>query len=698
MAINLNNISVGADGRITFGGLRSGIDFQSAIEGIIKARRIPVDTLENRVSDNEEKIAAYRDLKTLLSSLKDSLNALRGAVTLGGVGNAYKAKTAFATATRTDGATPTPAANLIGVTVTNAAAKGSHTIEILQTAAAHKIGSGAASSATVDLGTALGLGAGSVAGSFDINGVTIDVLASDSLQDLRDRINSANTGENATGVTASIVTVGANQHYLVLTADQTGKAITLDNEVGGVLTKLGISTDGGATLANELQAPRMAQFYADGLLDGSKWQTAKVADAAAAVGTFGVGAGSHSFEIRDAGGAVIATVNYSSTDSLQDIANTINGLGAGITAEVVVDGGAYRLHIEKDDGAAISLANDSGGFLSALGVAKQNLLIERSTNTINDLFAGVTLNLYQAEPGTTLTLDIEQNLGEVKNAIVSFVNAYNSVKQFINQQNLTNAEDGSRSKDAGALFGSRTLADVEATLARVIGNGTAGVNSAFSVLAQIGINFVNNDTLTDPLLADTLTIDDSKLDEALLNNPLDVQRLFAFDFSASDPRITLLGFTGNTKYSATGYTLNLTHDGTQLTGADIDGVPGSATVNGNIITMTDATGAYGLSLYYSGNSDLSGVQIKFTVGVAAQMFFDIERMIDSTTGSVEAEIDTLTDQNAVAEKRIEEMLRRLDYQKEQLTAKFIAMETALARMNSILDTMKQTVDAWFKDD
>jgi len=232
----------------------------------------------------------------------------------------------------------------------------------------------------------------------------------------------------------------------------------------------------------------------------------------------------------------------------------------------------------------------------------------------------------------------------------------------------------------------------------VIGNGTAGVNSAFSVLAQIGINFVNNDTLTDPLLADTLTIDDSKLDEALLNNPLDVQRLFAFDFSASDPRITLLGFTGNTKYSATGYTLNLTHDGTQLTGADIDGVPGSATVNGNIITMTDATGAYGLSLYYSGNSDLSGVQIKFTVGVAAQMFFDIERMIDSTTGSVEAEIDTLTDQNAVAEKRIEEMLRRLDYQKEQLTAKFIAMETALARMNSILDTMKQTVDAWFKDD
>ena len=124
---------------------------------------------------------------------------------------------------------------------------------------------------------------------------------------------------------------------------------------------------------------------------------------------------------------------------------------------------------------------------------------------------------------------------------------------------------------------------------------------------------------------------------------------------------------------------------------------GSATVSGSIITVTDATGAHGLSLFYSGNSDLSGIDLNFTVGVAAQMFFDIDSMIDSTTGSIEAEIDTLTDQNEVAETRIDEMLRRLDYQKQQLTTRFIAMETALSRMNSILDSMKQTVDGWYKD-
>jgi len=457
-SINLSNLSVDSSGRVKLGGLSSGIDYEAAIDAIIAARRIPVDTLENRVTANEEKIAAYKDLSSLLSNLKNSLSTLRGAVTLGGVGDAFKSKTAFATSSRTDGGTASAAATLMGVTVTNAAATGSHTVEILQTAASHKIGSGALTSTTSDLGTGLGLGAGTVAGSFDINGVTIDVLSTDTLQDLRDRVNAANTGATATGVTASIVSASATQHYLVLTADDTGESITLNNEVGGVLGELGISADGGTTLLNELQAPRTAKLYADGLLDVSKWQSDAVASSSADVSTYaGVTAGAHSFEILNGSGGVIATVNYSDTDSLTDIANTINGLGAGVTAEVVADGASYRLHIEKDDGATISLGNDSDNLLSGLSLNKQNLLIERSTNTISDLFSGVTINLYQAEAGTTLKLDIEQDLTAVKTAVTSFVEAYNGVKQFLNQQNLT-TEDGAKSEDAGPLYGARAIA------------------------------------------------------------------------------------------------------------------------------------------------------------------------------------------------------------------------------------------------
>src|SRR5690606_18865647 len=128
-----------------------------------------------------------------------------------------------------------------------------------------------------------------------------------------------------------------------------------------------------------------------------------------------------------------------------------------------------------------------------------------------------------------------------------------------------------------------------------------------------------------------------------------------------------------------------------------NGVPGSATVNGNIITLTDATGAEGLQLFYSGNSDASGIQINFTVGLAADLFAEVDAMVDTVTGSIEGEIDTLTDQNEIAQERIGEMIRRLDYQRTQLTSRFIAMETALSTMNRILESIKQTTDAWYAD-
>jgi flagellar capping protein FliD len=214
------------------------------------------------------------------------------------------------------------------------------------------------------------------------------------------------------------------------------------------------------------------------------------------------------------------------------------------------------------------------------------------------------------------------------------------------------------------------------------------------VLAQAGIGFVDNSSLDDPTLKDTLEIDSTKLDEVLLSNPDDIRKLFAFDFTSSDPRIALLGFSGQTSYKAGGYTLNLTHNGTSLTGADIDGVAGSATVDGSTITVTDETGAEGMVLFYSGTTNLSGVTLNVTVGAAQQMFGELEDVLDTTDGSIQAEIDSLTDQNEFNQDRVDEMLARLDYQREQLTQRFIALETSLATMQRILDGIKQQTDAW----
>lgn len=690
--INLSNIGVDSTGKVTFSGLSSGIDYQTIISNIVKAKSIPVDNLKTTIDDNTKKISAYNDLKSLLQTFQDSLSKMRGAVSVDSSANVFLAKQAFASTSRTDGAAPSSASNLLGVTVTNAATVGSHTIEVLRTAAAHKVGTQSFGSTS----TALGL-----SGSFDIKlgsgtAKTITVLATDTLQDLRDRINAANTGSTATGISASIVTVGTGQNYLVLTADQTGQTITFSNETGGVLSGLGISNDGGATLSNQLQAPQTAQFYADGLLDSSKWDSTGFSSQTASLGSIaGVATGTYTFDILDGTGAVIQTVSYSDTDSLQTLASNITAGGAGVTASVVQNSsGQYQLKIVKNDGAAIGFGGDTGTLLTALNPAKENLLIERSSNTVSDLFGGITLSLYGAEPGTTVKLDVDRNLTDVKNAITAFVDAYNAVRRFVNEQNQTDSSTGTKSADAGPLYGSRTLTSIASALSSVLGTGTRGVSSAFSVLAQIGVDFVDNNALSDPLDKDTLKIDQTKLDSVLTSNPDDVRKLFAFDFSSSDSRVALLDFNGNTAYSQTGYTLNLTHDGTGLTGADFNGVAGSATVSGNILTATDATGANGLKLYYSGSGDLSNVSINFTVGAATQMFFDLQSALDSTSGTIQSEIDALNDKNTTTQARVDSMLQQIDYQKQILTEKFNNMETQLAKMQSILDSIKQTTDAW----
>jgi flagellar hook-associated protein 2 len=60
-------------------------------------------------------------------------------------------------------------------------------------------------------------------GEFVINGRAVRVDDTDDLMDIRDKINNVNSGSNATGVTASILTVSSTDYRLILTSDNTGK-------------------------------------------------------------------------------------------------------------------------------------------------------------------------------------------------------------------------------------------------------------------------------------------------------------------------------------------------------------------------------------------------------------------------------------------------------------------------------------------
>ena len=587
MATNLNfdSISVDKSGRVSFSGLGTGIDLQKTVDSIIAARRIPIDRIEQRVEQRATRAAALQDLQSLSVTLRGAADRLKGAVSFDGAGDIFEAKQAFATSSRSDGTTPSSAADLVGVQVTHAAQATGHSLEVLQVAGAHKIASAGVAGTP---GDALG-----ASGTFTINGRTIAVGAGDDLLDLRDRINAANGGENATGVSASVVSLAEDDHVLILTADQTGtdRVISVLDTTGGVLQGLGV-IDGAGTIQNELRAAANARFRVDGL----------------------------------------------------------------------------------------------------------STTLERQGNTVDDVFTGVTLSLFKAEPGTTIEIDVEPDLNQVKQAIVDFVDAYNEVRAFINGQALTDVPDDDES-GAGVLAGTGALSDVRARLSGAIGAAVDGKDPVFAVLAQIGITFEGAAQAADPLQVSTLTIDETRLDETLLNDIDAVRSLFALETTSSSADVVMVGFDRNVAYNASGYQLNVAMSGGVITSANLGGAgdgsdDGSVQIRGNALTVVEGP-AKGLKLLYTGDAGASGIQLDVSIGIGAKTFHAVDALVDQVDGLFASEIKSLENQNGFAQTRIDRMEDLLGRERERLLERFAAMEAALASMNRLLESLKQQIDSAF---
>jgi len=140
--------------------------------------------------------------------------------------------------------------------------------------------------------------------------------------------------------------------------------------------------------------------------------------------------------------------------------------------------------------------------------------------------------------------------------------------------------------------------------------------------------------------------------------------------------------------------INFQTDTDKLDSANIDGASdgtndGTVTTTGRTITITDESGAEGLRLLYSGTGSESAIEIDFTVGLAAALSSLLDNFIDTSSGSIQAEIASLEGQNIVAADRIEDIDDRLVILRESLLRRFIAMETAVTSMNRTLDAVRQ---------
>jgi len=232
-------------------------------------------------------------------------------------------------------------------------------------------------------------------------------------------------------------------------------------------------------------------------------------------------------------------------NTLSEIASAINDADLDVTAAVIHDGnGNYYLTlasnktgtdntisftIQDDDGN-----NDDASGLSALYTDPANhtltetqaaenaqltingINVERSSNTIDDLIEGVTLDLKKEAPGETVNVEVSRNFSSITSKVQDFVDKYNSLVDTFTRLQSYNAE----TKEAGTLLGDSTTSQIRYRLQRMLYTQVSGIADEVNGLSKLGIEVDRNGKLS---------LNESELTDALENHLDDVVNFFTLD-------------------------------------------------------------------------------------------------------------------------------------------------------------------------
>lgn len=120
--------------------------------------------------------------------------------------------------------------------------------------------------------------------------------------------------------------------------------------------------------------------------------------------------------------------------------------------------------------------------------------VELPDNTSTDLIPGVTVDLKQSAPGRQVMLKVKENLEVISGKIKDFVDSYNKVLGFVQEQHkITKGSDGK--ERLGPLGGDGLVRSIESGLRSVILNPQLGVQSNISRVNELGVEFNRNGTL-----------------------------------------------------------------------------------------------------------------------------------------------------------------------------------------------------------
>lgn len=329
-----------------------------------------------------------------------------------------------------------------------------------------------------------------------------------------------------------------------------GRLASLQSAVGSLGTRLSFDKSQVSVTSGSTQPPLTATVSSSAArgtfqvtvkqLAAAHQIASKSTTAVSSSDTDIVGGGSGTFAFR-VGDGDIQTVTLESGGTLEHLRDAVNDLGGGASASLLNTGTAsapeYRLVLSANDSgtdhAIIIVTDDTALDMTGTGLdvfqAAQNSEIElgttdvgagtqaititRSTNTLTDVIAGLTLNLQAVDSENPVTLSVTNDLEAVKGSITNFVNAYNDVVTFIKER--TNYDPDTRER--GIFVGETVPRTLLSRLRQAVFSEIDGLSNLTRV-SQIGFE-------TQP--ADgTIKINDAVLNQALAENYTGVRDLF----------------------------------------------------------------------------------------------------------------------------------------------------------------------------
>lgn len=386
----------------------------------------------------------------------------------------------------------------------------------------------------------------------------------------------------------------------------------------------------------------------------------------------------NSFTVNPEVGVATITVD-SSNNTLEGLRDAINDADIGVSAAIVNDGSGFRLllnssttgeanslEISVDDtgdgddlnGSGLSaFAFNSGATNLSQTIAAQDALfsinglsISSSENTANNVIDGVNLTLKNVTSDIPVSLNITEDQTGAKQAITSFVNAYNGLVNTSNALTSYDAETG----NSGALQGDFSARSISSQLRSVLTSAVEGFDQAsFSSLTEIGITTQNDGTLS---------INSADLDEVLSSNFDEIVGLFAAVGFPSDDNVVFASSTDETV--ATSHAINISQIATQgqLVAAsvtfplDIDDDNDVFTlvvdgVTSNSIELTQGNYASGASLAAELQARINGDTELSDAGVTVTVTFDTDHfeITSDRYGSASSVAITGIDTNTAAE-------------------------------------------------